>query len=255
MCRTQKIRGLLLLHDVLTLSPYSIDSRIPPNTILKSLVDFPTMQSKCNLITSSVLRGFQMLLAVVVLGLSVTLIKDHNNHNRISGFSSAPVILPLGVAIGAVTLVTAVFSLTVAWTNFVHEYIEMLVDVVIIMANVVGGMVCLMEITMNDQLIRLRQIIAIKLKGKNCSDASDKNRFGSGDYPYTGALGNIDILNGGCGKFQVEWYCSNTSDENRRERMNVRYKQSQADSVFMFLTAVLLFATITLTYLRMRRSF
>ena len=86
------------------------------------------MSSKCNLLVSSALRGSQALFAIVVLGLSVTLVKDHNNHDGIQGYPNVPTILPLAAAIGSLTLVAAVFSAVVAWTNFLREYMEMLVD-------------------------------------------------------------------------------------------------------------------------------
>jgi hypothetical protein len=99
------------------------------------------MIHKCNIITSSALRGLQILFAIVVLGLSVTLVKDHNDHGGDLGYSSVPAILPISTGIGAISMVAAVFSLTIAWTNFLREYIEMLVDVVIVLINIVGGTV------------------------------------------------------------------------------------------------------------------
>jgi hypothetical protein len=105
------------------------------------------MQSKLNLLGSSVLRGVQMLFGIVVLGLSVTLIRDHNRAPTQSGwetytFPKAPIILSLVAAIGGVSFAAAVFSLVVAWTNLLREYIEMVVDIIVIIANVVGGTVC-----------------------------------------------------------------------------------------------------------------
>jgi len=100
------------------------------------------MQSKINLFSSSALRGMQMLLGVVVLGLSVTLINGHNQGWKNQGNAPAPPsILPLAAAIGAVSLVAAIFSLVIAWTNFLREYIEMAVDVAVILLNIVGGVV------------------------------------------------------------------------------------------------------------------
>jgi uncharacterized membrane protein (UPF0182 family) len=99
------------------------------------------MIHKCNIITSSALRGLQILFAIVVLGLSVTLVKDHNDHDEGVDYSSIPAILPIATGIGAISLVAAVFSLTIAWTNFLREYIEMLVDIVIVLINIVGGTV------------------------------------------------------------------------------------------------------------------
>lgn len=47
-------------------------------------------------------------------------------------------------------------------------------------------------------------------------------------------------------------YCNNVIDSDRNGRLNVRCMQSQADSVFMFLTVVVLFGTIALTFLRIK---
>jgi hypothetical protein len=102
------------------------------------------MQSKINLLASSALRGLQMLFGIVVLGLSVTLVKDHYDHRNWDdryGISKAPFILSLAAAIGGLSLVAAVFNLTIAWMEFLKGYIEMIVDVIIIVANVVGGSV------------------------------------------------------------------------------------------------------------------
>jgi hypothetical protein len=41
---------------------------------------------------------------------------------------------------------------------------------------------------------------------------------------------------------------------DRRNQLNIRCKQSGTDSVFMFLTVAVLLATLTLTYLRLRKS-
>jgi hypothetical protein len=53
----------------------------------------------------------------------------------------APWTLSLATAIGALSLVAAVFSLVIAWTNLLREYIEMVVDVIVVVANMVGGVV------------------------------------------------------------------------------------------------------------------
>ncbi|KAH7078887.1 marvel domain-containing protein [Paraphoma chrysanthemicola] len=192
------------------------------------------MIHKFNILTSSVLRGFQILFAIV-LGLSVTLVKDHNDHGGATDFPSAPAILPISTGIGAISLVAAVLSLAIAWTSFLREYIEMLVDVVIVMINIVGG-----------------TIIAIKLKGAKCADSSEENRFGKDrTYPYAGGLASIDLLNGGCMKQDGEGGCFNVA-KGRWGKLNTRCMQSQADSVFMFHTVVVLFGTIALTFLRLK---
>ena len=96
-----------------------------------------------NLIIASVLRGFQILFALVIFSLSIMLVNDHGLHNGQSGWPRVPIILPLAIAIGVLSLLAAIFSLVVAWTNYLREYIEMAVDVVVVLTNSVGGVVCI----------------------------------------------------------------------------------------------------------------
>jgi hypothetical protein len=101
----------------------------------------PTMPSRVNIFASTALRGLQILFSHIVIGLSVTLVKNHNNHGGEEGYPGPPTILPLSTGIGTLSLVAAVFSLAIAWTNCLREYIEMMVDMVVIAANVVAGTV------------------------------------------------------------------------------------------------------------------
>jgi hypothetical protein len=81
------------------------------------------MPSNLNLLCCSLLRGLQILFAIVVLGLSVTLITSHNrtadmlskNDDGVK-FSRAPASLYLAAAIGALSLVTAAFNLCISCT-------------------------------------------------------------------------------------------------------------------------------------------
>jgi hypothetical protein len=102
----------------------------------------PINMSRVNLLVVSGLRGFQILFAVVVLGLSVTLIKGHTTIEDSRVKTGPPPMLSLSVAIGAVTLVAAIASLAIAWTNCLREYIELVIDVTIVVVNMVGGTVC-----------------------------------------------------------------------------------------------------------------
>ena len=89
----------------------------------------------------------------------------------------------------------------------------------------------------------------MRLQGKNCFDNSYENKFGNGKFPYKGSLAGIDILNGGCS----DNHCYHVILDNGKH-LNIRCKQSQADSVFMFLTGLVLFAVLALTYRRMKRG-
>jgi hypothetical protein len=87
-----------------------------------------------------------MLFALVVLGLSATLVAKHNDgikqnsteHQQISG---VPMVLVLATTIGVLSLVTAIFNLIIAWTEVLREHVEILVDLVVMVANVVCGTV------------------------------------------------------------------------------------------------------------------
>jgi hypothetical protein len=103
------------------------------------------MRRKLNLISSSALRGLQMLFSIVVLGLSVTLTKTYTLGADTETYSNfrTPRSLTLATAVGGLSLIATIFSIVVAWTDCLREYIEMLVDVVIILANMVAGTVCI----------------------------------------------------------------------------------------------------------------
>jgi hypothetical protein len=97
----------------------------------------------------------------------------------------------------------------------------------------------------------------VRLEGRSCADKTKENQVGTGDWPYAGSLAHIDILNGGCGTYNTAdikgTYCYN-ADEDRWGHLNTRCTQSQTDAVSMFLTVVVLVATISLTYLRLKKS-
>ena len=92
------------------------------------------------LIPSSILRGLQSLLAIVVLGLSVTLIKGHNP-DHYKDLSGVPKLLFLAACIGGLTLAGAITGFVLACTEFLRGYFEVLIDIVVLLANLVGGVV------------------------------------------------------------------------------------------------------------------
>ncbi|KAI4956076.1 hypothetical protein J4E91_000286 [Alternaria rosae] len=187
------------------------------------------------LIPSSILRALQALFGIIVLGLSVTLIRGHNPlHWTIS---KLPTLLPFAAAIGGLTIAGALVGFVLSWTEFLRGFFEILLDIAVLLANLVGGV-----------------LIAIRLKGKNCYDESDRNRVGNRGYPFKGSLGSIDILNGGCTEKNGVGICYYASWADQEAKLNTRCRQSQANSVFMFLTVVVLFAGLTLTYLRIKRT-
>jgi hypothetical protein len=91
------------------------------------------------LIPSYILRGLQALLGIIVLGLSVTLIKGHDPRHL--SLSHVPSLLPFAAGIGGLTLAGAFAGFMLAWTEFLRGYFEIVIDVVVLFANLVGGVV------------------------------------------------------------------------------------------------------------------
>ncbi|CAE7207001.1 hypothetical protein PTTW11_09640 [Pyrenophora teres f. teres] len=182
-----------------------------------------------SLLPATILRALQLLLGIITLGLSVTLLKGWAPSQL--HFSGPPVLLPFSAGVGGVTLIGAVLGLALAWTEFLRGYFEVVIDIMVLLANMAGGM-----------------LLAMRVQSKNCFDTSSKNKWGNGEFPFKGSLAGIDILNGGCN----DEYCYYFLEDGKH--LNTRCKQSQADSVFMFLTAVLLFGVLVLAYRRMKRG-
>jgi hypothetical protein len=112
-----------------------------PVVLSEPISNVATMRERLDLLSGSVLRGFQMLFFVVVLGLSVTLVKHYGDgwEQQDQQRPSAPWTLSVATGIGALSLVAAVFSLVITWTNLLREYIKIVVDRIVVVVNVVGG--------------------------------------------------------------------------------------------------------------------
>lgn len=104
--------------------------------------------SKTNLWISTVLRSLQILFGIVILGISATLAKQHYDGLEADQaeqvkphLSAVPFVLPWLSAVGALTFIAGAVNIFIAWTECFGEYIEMLIDLVMIFANVFGGTV------------------------------------------------------------------------------------------------------------------
>ena len=93
------------------------------------------------LIPLSILRGLQALFGIIVLGLSITLIKGHNPKHAVPSMSDVPKLLPLAAGIGGITLAGSLIGFLLSWTEFLRGYFEVAIDIVILLANLVGGVV------------------------------------------------------------------------------------------------------------------
>jgi|SRR5690242_5788185 len=80
------------------------------------------------------IRGTQALFAIVVFGLSTTLIKGHK-------FGSLPSTLGFVAFVGGISFVTALLGIASHWVKILQGKAGMLIDVVIAGLNVAGGVV------------------------------------------------------------------------------------------------------------------
>ncbi|KAF2270814.1 hypothetical protein CC78DRAFT_527811 [Lojkania enalia] len=164
------------------------------------------------------LRGFQVLFAIVVLGVTATLLKGQV-------YGAPPATLSFTAFAGAVSLIGAFVGIAGNWMEMLRGIIIFAVDGVLTLINLAAGL-----------------LIAIKLKGPNCSDKSVENRY---------KLIEIDLLNEGTYKENGDTYYG-VYDNDNIDDLNQRCTQNQADSAFLFLTAIVLIASILITWLRLK---
>ncbi|KAL6705876.1 hypothetical protein ACN47E_006336 [Coniothyrium glycines] len=179
-------------------------------------------------ILSLVLRGFQFVFGIIVLGLSVTLIRGHH-------WGSTPASLIFGAFVGGVSVLGALVGLAATWISLLEGVVGLAVDGLVALVNVAGGV-----------------YFAIRLGGVQCKiDASAANN--------QKVLDN-DWFNGGCLKFDGTkgcWVLAEYGD-NAKKAVNIllgHCREAQANTVFMFLTAVVFLVSGTLLFLRSKRSY
>lgn len=85
--------------------------------------------------------------------------------------------------------------------------------------------------------------MAVKLNGVECKD---NNSVSNAEK-----LINNDILNGGC----EDGYCWNLVNGGNVNKILSLCRESQADTVFMFLVVVLMAVAAVFTFLRMRKGY
>ena len=81
-----------------------------------------------------VLRGVQALFGIVVLGLSVTLLRGHH-------WGDAPASLGYGAFVGGLSILGALIGLAATWFDFLGGVIGLIVDAVVALVNIAGGIV------------------------------------------------------------------------------------------------------------------
>ncbi|KAF2709618.1 hypothetical protein K504DRAFT_455315 [Pleomassaria siparia CBS 279.74] len=175
-----------------------------------------------NPIITFALRGTQVLFSVVVLGLSIGLIKGQKYPG-----AAIPATLGYAAFVGATSLLGAFIGLASNWVELLQGIIGAAIDGFVLVINIAGGI-----------------IIAYKLRGINCANKDL-------DYVHDKMRLN-DLLSGGCGRTGGVYQCWYW-DSLQPGKLNSRCQVSQADSVFMFLTVVILIATLTMTFLHLKR--
>ncbi|KAF2440785.1 hypothetical protein P171DRAFT_395514 [Karstenula rhodostoma CBS 690.94] len=172
------------------------------------------------------LRGFQVLFAAVVLGLSVGMIKGQG-----PGLNS-PISLRYTAFVGGVSFLTAIIGIAAEWISVLQGMVGLVIDALVTLLNIAGGV-----------------LLAIQIGVPKCSDASDENRL---------KLYHNHLFNGGCykdlPKVADELQCWNGFD-GREGQLNARCKEAQADTVFLFFTVAILLVSATMTFLRTKKGY
>ena len=92
-------------------------------------------------LVSFALRGFQVIFAAVVLGLSVSLIRDQGYKFGTDERYSSPIILRFAAFVGGLTLLTAFVSIAAEFVSALQGKILFVIDAIITLINVAGGIV------------------------------------------------------------------------------------------------------------------
>jgi hypothetical protein len=81
-----------------------------------------------------ILRAFQALFGIVILGLSVTLIRGHH-------WGNLPNTLGYAVFVGGVTILAALVGVAATWVSFLEGIVGVAIDGLVALLNIAGGIV------------------------------------------------------------------------------------------------------------------
>ena len=81
-----------------------------------------------------ILRAFQALFGIVILGLSVTLIRGHH-------IGSLPASLGYAAFAGGVAILAALVGIAAVWLSFLEGFVGMTIDGLVAILNIIGGIV------------------------------------------------------------------------------------------------------------------
>ncbi|EMD65733.1 hypothetical protein GGP41_010596 [Bipolaris sorokiniana] len=172
------------------------------------------------------LRGVQALFGIIVLGLSVTLIRGHH-------WGSLPAGLGYGAFVGGLSFVAAFIGLAATWFDFLGGMVGLVIDGVVALLNLAGGV-----------------LYVVKLAGVDCELSAE-------DPGNLKKMAENEWFNGGC---HGSGFCWNNYKYGKNLSKAIAVyeghcKEAKADTVFMFLTAVVMIVCALLVWLRMRRGY
>ena len=87
-----------------------------------------------NPLVNFIVRGFQFIFGVVILGLSVSMIRDHH-------WGNLPSTLGFAAAVGGVTILGALIGITATWISLLEGFVGLIVDGFVAIINAAGGIV------------------------------------------------------------------------------------------------------------------
>jgi hypothetical protein len=81
-----------------------------------------------------VLRTFQFLFGIVILGLSVTVIRGHH-------WGSLPSSIGYAAFVGGVTILASLVGIAATWVSFLQGVAGLALDGLVALLNIIGGIV------------------------------------------------------------------------------------------------------------------
>ncbi|ORY08696.1 marvel domain-containing protein [Clohesyomyces aquaticus] len=171
------------------------------------------------------LRGLQVLFAIIIIGLTANLI----NGQVFSG--TLPAIIAFTMFTGAFGMLGAILGIASNWVEVLQSILMAGIDALTAFFYLAGGVV-----------------LAYKLRGLNCGNTDTVSRA---------KMTSNELLNGGCAKFKqggdkgslcgYAWY-------NDADKLNSRCKMNEADAAFMFLSVIVLCASVVMMFLHIKRN-
>lgn len=196
------------------------------------------------------IRGTQALFAIVVFGLSTSLIKGHH-------LGSLPSTLGFVAFVGGLSFVGAILGFAAHWLVVLQGQIGVLVDAVVAGINIAGGVVSLMSSASTMEDADDAQLMAIQLAGVKCEAVTIQDRYNTDTNVWHMVTNNI--ICGGYRRIKDDddeegFYCFYLVEKTVGTLLS-RCQMSKADSAFMFLTATVVSVAAVLGFLRMKRGY